>query len=76
MKTLITIGFVLTLSFNVLAQHDIGSGNLNNCVADLRDSGGNSNYGDNQDIVETYCSNVGDCIRVNFSSFNKPSAIE
>ena len=52
-------------------NHIIGSGNFTGCSGRFYDSGGGSvDYGNNELFTETYCSGtVGQCIQIDFSSF-------
>ena len=60
------------------SNHNLGTGNLNACAGTLFDSGGGATaYGNSENITETYCSNVaGQCITINFNSFNTESCCD
>jgi len=60
-----------------VSGHNIGTGNLTACSGNLFDTGGNTtNYSNSENITETYCSNSGNCIQVNFTSFNTESGYD
>ncbi len=62
---------LLAFTFSVNAQHNMGDGDLNTCTDSIFDSGGpNGNYSNNELITETYCSDQGDCISLNFIVFD------
>jgi len=75
MKTALKIYliFVFSVAFNniTVAQHNLGTGDLNACSGTLYDSAGNgSDYSVSEDITETYCSTAGNCISITFTSFD------
>lgn len=48
----------------------LGDGDLDTCSGKAYDTGGDAmDYGTNESIVETYCSDQGDCITATFHSF-------
>ena len=67
----LTLLFVLLTTVNPLLAQPIGTGNLTTCSANIYDSGGpGGDYNNNENIIETYCSNSpGDCIYINFLMF-------
>lgn len=57
--------------------HNLGSGNWNTCTGTIYDSGGSGgDYSISESIVETYCSDAGNCIEVFFSSFSTESGYD
>ncbi len=58
-------------------NHNIGTGSWNTCTGSLFDTGGSGgSYGNSELITETYCSDAGDCISINFSSFATESCCD
>ncbi|MDG1477142.1 MAG: T9SS type A sorting domain-containing protein [Vicingaceae bacterium] len=58
-------------------NHNTGDGNWSTCSGNLFDSGGNGgDYSNSELITETYCSDAGDCISFNFSSFATESCCD
>ncbi|NQX99201.1 MAG: hypothetical protein HRT73_15180 [Flavobacteriales bacterium] len=77
-KTKLILAFftLLTLNQSVVGQN-IGDGDLNACTGSLFDTGGSGgSYSSNETITETYCSDAGDCISINFSSFATESCCD
>lgn len=51
--------------------YNMPGGTVNTCSGSFYDGGGVSgNYGNNQNVTTTFCSNAGNCLQVAFSSFN------
>ncbi len=69
--TAIQLTIILFLQLSNVCSQPLGSGNLTTCSANIFDSGGAGlDYGNNENITETYCSNIaGDCIVINFTLF-------
>src|SRR5687768_12086903 len=59
-------------TFSSAQNYNISNSTITTCTGNFYDTGGNGgNYGNNENLVMTFCSSVsGECIRVNFTSFN------
>ncbi len=56
---------------------NLGDGDWTICTGDLFDTGGaGADYGSNESITETYCSDAGDCISITFNSFSTESCCD
>ncbi len=66
------MGWVATIScVTPPPAYNLSAGTLSICSALLYDTGGpTGNYGDNQDITQTYTSSAGNCIKFTFYTFN------
>ena len=63
--------WILASNGETIAQtYTMASGTISTCSGTFYDPGGTSNYGNNLNITETFCSNAGNCIRISFTSFN------
>jgi hypothetical protein len=63
---------LLSITNSAIAQtYNMAPGTVNICGGTFYDPGGSgSNYGNNLNITETFCSNAGSCIQVAFTAFN------
>ncbi|HRU60858.1 MAG TPA: hypothetical protein P5565_05255, partial [Bacteroidia bacterium] len=63
---------LLSIAETAKAQtYNMAAGTINTCGGTFYDPGGSgSNYGNNLNITETFCSNAGTCIQVAFTAFN------
>lgn len=62
--------FVFQIQTDSFAQtYTMTNGTVSTCSGTFLDPGGNGNYGNNLNITESFCSNSGNCISVNFTSF-------
>jgi hypothetical protein len=59
-------------------NYDLGQGaaTINGCGGILRDPGGTENYPNNSNIVQTFCSGTGDCVRLTFLEFEMESGVD
>ena len=71
MKQVVVI-FFLSLSLGVFSQsYNNPGGTINTCSGTFYDTGGASgDYSDYEWVITTICSNAGNCIVVDFTSFN------
>lgn len=53
-----------------------GASTINGCGGILLDPGGADNYPNNTNIVQTFCSGTGDCVRLTFLEFEMESGID
>lgn len=53
-----------------------GGATINGCGGILRDPGATNNYPDNANVVQTFCSGTGDCVRLTFTEFEMESGID
>ncbi|MDF2436213.1 MAG: Kelch repeat type 1-containing protein [Bacteroidota bacterium] len=59
------------LSLSMSGQTIIMNGTTANvCAGTFMDPGGSSNYADNENVIQTICSNSGNCLSLNFTSFS------
>ena len=71
MRLIATIISLFFLSTTFAQTYNMPGGTVNTCGGNFYDTGGSgSNYGNSQNITTTFCSNAGNCVQVNFSSFN------
>lgn len=77
MKQVVVI-FFLSLSLGVFSQsYNNPGGTINTCSGTFYDTGGASgDYSDDEWVITTICSNAGNCIVVDFTSFNLESGYD
>ena len=75
-STDMTIEWACT-SCGLAPTNNLGNGDLTDCSGTLFDSGGGSgNYANDEIIIETYCSDAGDCITIDFTAFNTEDGVD
>ncbi|HNQ12634.1 MAG TPA: T9SS type A sorting domain-containing protein [Bacteroidia bacterium] len=62
---------LIVCSFHVNAQvYNMSNGTVNTCGGTFYDNGGSAaDYSNNSNLVQTFCSSSGNCLRVTFNSF-------
>jgi hypothetical protein len=53
-----------------------GSTTINTCDGIVRDPGGLSNYLDNLNVIQTFCSNTGQCVRFTFEELQLENSVD
>lgn len=78
MKKLLLIFAAICVTIVMHAQtYTMTNGSSNTCSGTFYDSGGNGlSYGYNENLVYTFCSNSGNCVSLNFTSFNIESGYD
>lgn len=70
-KTYLTLIILLFLSSGFSQNYDMSTTTVSTCGGFFFDSGGNANYGNNEDYIMTFCpSTAGDQIKMIFTNFN------
>jgi hypothetical protein len=69
---IVLLVWLFSFENSVNAQtYNMATGTINTCGGTFYDPGGSgSNYGNNLNVTETFCSNASNCIVVTFTSFN------
>lgn len=71
MKQILFISLLLASLFSYGQTYNNPGGTINTCSGTFYDTGGSGGqYGDNQDITTTFCSNSGNCIQIAFTGFS------
>ena len=51
-------------------------GTITGCAGELLDPGGNGNYDNNANVVQTFCSGTAECVRIQFSEFATEATVD
>lgn len=51
-------------------------GTINGCAGEILDPGGDGNYPDNANIIQTFCSGTNECVRIQFTEFATEAAFD